>query len=206
MRRPFDAERPHGARHARERGGRARVLACLVVLLGAAGAVPACLPAQAGPATASPDAPPTAPPLRRHFTLDLRPFSATLAHAWPVTPGRLVGIEAGVGVPQFEVTLTPRGARYRDLEEYLHVGTFTRIVASARFEGDVGLRLAVADVRVCETSDCWPGLFGGAYASAFYGRRRLKVGALVQVGRAGDPGQDDVTVVNVSPLLVRYRF
>jgi hypothetical protein len=61
-------------------------------------------------------------------------------------------------------------------------------------------------VTSCDTSDCLPGLFGGAYASAFYGRRRLKVGALLAVGRAGEPGGRGATVVNVSPLIVRLKF
>jgi hypothetical protein len=76
-------------------------------------------------------------------------------------------------------------------------------VASARFESDVGVRVSVADVTDCGTSDCYPGLFGGAYASAFYGRRRLKVGALVATTAAGGRGS---TVVNVSPLIVRLKF
>ena len=143
---------------------------------------------------------------RRQVTVDLRPVAATVGYAWPVAPKRLVGVEGGFGFPQLEQTLAPRGDGFRDFEEYLHLGLFVRLVPSERVEGDVGVRVSVADVTGCDTSDCLPGLFGGAYASAFYGRRRLKVGALVEVGRATEPGGRGAAVVNVSPLIVRLKF
>jgi hypothetical protein len=94
----------------------------------------------------------------------------------------------------------------RDFEEYLHLALFARFVRSERLEGDVGVRASVADVASCDVSDCLPGLFGGAYGSVFYGRRRLKVGALVETGRATAPGGRGSTVLNVSPLIVRLKF
>jgi len=143
---------------------------------------------------------------RDHITVDLRPIAATVGYARRVAPARLVGFEAGFGFPQIEQTLAPRGEGFRDFEEYLHLGLFVRFVRSERVESDVGVRVSVADVTSCDASDCLPGLFGGAYASAFYGRRRLKVGALVATGRARAPGGRGSTVVNVSPLIVRLKF
>jgi hypothetical protein len=143
---------------------------------------------------------------RRQVTIDLRPIAGAVAYAWPVAPGRLLGVEAGFGFPQVEQTLTPRGEGFGDFEEYLHLAMFLRLVRSERVEGDVGLRASVADVTTCQTSDCLPGLFGGAYASAFYGRRRVKVGAMVMAGRATEPGGRGATVVNVSPLVLRVKF
>ena len=142
----------------------------------------------------------------RQVTVDLRPIAATVGYAWRVAPERLVGVEGGFGFPQIEQTLTPRGEGFRDFEEYLHLALFARFVASERLEGDLGLRASVADVTSCDASDCLPGLFGGAYGSAFYGRRRLKVGALVVTGRAKAPGGRGSTIVNVSPLIVRLKF
>jgi hypothetical protein len=142
----------------------------------------------------------------RQITVDLRPIAATVGYARRVAPARLVGFEAGFGFPQIEQTLAPRGEGFRDFEEYLHLSLFVRFVRSERVESDVGVRVSVADVTSCDASDCLPGLFGGAYASAFYGRRRLKVGALVATGRARAPGGRGSTVVNVSPLIVRLTF
>ena len=142
----------------------------------------------------------------RQITVDLRPIAATVGYARRVAPARLVGFEAGFGFPQIEQTLAPRGEGFRDFEEYLHLSLFVRFVRSERVESDVGVRVSVADVTSCDASDCLPGLFGGAYASAFYGRRRLKVGALVATGRARAPGGRGSTVVNVSPLIVRLKF
>ena len=142
----------------------------------------------------------------RQVTIDLRPIAATGGYAWRVAPARHVGVEAGFGFPQLEQTLAPRGPRYHDFEEILHLGLFMRLAPTERVEGDVGVRVAVADVTSCDSSDCLPGLFGGAYASAFYGRRRVKVGALVEAGRATEPGGRAATVVNVSPLILRVKF
>ena len=142
----------------------------------------------------------------RQVTLDLRPIAATVGYAWRVAPARLVGVEAGFGFPQIEQTITPRGGGFRDFEEILHLGLFVRFVPNARVESDLGLRVSVADVTSCDSSDCLPGLFGGAYVSAFYGRRRLKVGALLEAGRATKPGRPGATVVNVSPLILRLTF
>jgi hypothetical protein len=142
----------------------------------------------------------------RQITLDVRPVAATLGYARRLAPGRYLGIEAGIGAPQLEQTLTPRGSGYHDFEELLHLGFFVRLAPTDRVAADVGVRLSVADVAVCEASDCLPGPFGGAYASAFYGRRRLKVGALVEAGRLSEPGEPPRTVVNVSPLILRLTF
>lgn len=142
----------------------------------------------------------------RQFTVDVRPVDVALGYAWRVAPRRLFGFEVGAGVPQLERTLTPRGPRFHDLEELFHLGAFVRLVPDDRVAVDVGLRASLAGVALCDASDCWPGVFGSGYVSAFYGRRRFKVGALVQAGRIGEPGEPARTVVNVSPLLARLTF
>jgi hypothetical protein len=142
----------------------------------------------------------------RQFTVDVRPVDVALGYAWRVAPARLFGFEVGLGAPQLEKTLTPRGPGFHDLEELFHLGAFVRFVPDERVAVDVGLRASLADVAVCDASDCLPGIYGAGYVSAFYGRRRLKVGALVQAGRIGEPGSPATTVVNVSPLIARLTF
>ena len=142
----------------------------------------------------------------RQLTVDVRPVDVALGYAWRVAPRRLFGFEVGAGVPQLEQTLTPRGPRVHDLEELFHLGAFVRLVPGDRVAVDVGLRASLAGVALCDASDCWPGVLGSGYVSAFYGRRRFKVGALVQAGRIGEPGEPARTVVNVSPLIARLTF
>ena len=82
--------------------------------------------------------------------------------------------------------------------------------AAARDDRQVTLDLrpiaATVGYTSCDSSDCLPGLFGGAYASAFHGWRRRKVGALLEVGRATKPPRPGATVVNVSPVILRLTF
>lgn len=138
--------------------------------------------------------------------LDLRPVTAGVSYARGRTAQRMFGVEVGIGVPQLEQRLSPRGSEYHDFVEFLHVALFTRFAPSERFETDLGLRVSAADLFVCRVSDCWPGAFGGAYGSIFYGKRRWKVGTMLEAGRISEPGEGTRTVVNVSPLLLRIKF
>jgi hypothetical protein len=141
----------------------------------------------------------------RSVALDLRPVAGALSYA-SGQPTRQFGIEVGFGFPQLEQRITPRGSEFHDFNEFLHLAVFTRLTPTEKFESDLGVRVSVADLRVCMASDCWPGLFGGVYGSVFYGGGRWKIGSMLEAGRHHEPGEAGATVVNLSPLLLRVKF
>jgi hypothetical protein len=150
---------------------------------------------------------------RSEMTLEASVFSGTLGYAWHIVPRLLVGIEAGLGIPQMNLALHPQsdpvaGEPY--FGELLHIGVMVRTKAGDRFEIDAGARGAVADLWPCQASDCWPELFYGGYVQPMIGWRRIKFGARLSAGwvTEGEDGTSQGTTfaVGLAPLLVRFTF
>ena len=114
----------------------------------------------------------------REFTVDLRPFSATLSLAWRAAPATYLGIGLGGGIDEFDRTLSPdpESRDFTTLEQLLHVNAFVRQKPSAKLDLDLGARAGIGGVRRCYVSDCWPGLYFGICASAMWGGRHFKLG------------------------------
>lgn len=150
---------------------------------------------------------------RNEMTLEASVFSGTFGYAWSSTPRVLVGIEAGFGIPQMNLTLhlqqNPVAGR-PDFGELLHIGMLLRTKLSDRLEIDAGARGAVADLWSCQASDCWPELFYGGYVQPMIGWHRIKLGARLTAGwvTEGEDGtsQGRTFAVGLAPLLVRVTL
>lgn len=151
------------------------------------------------------------------FTIEASPFRGSVGWARAVAPGRLLGLELGVGVPQVDRTLHPGKGRRSDttvddpaFEELLHLGAFLRLRPHSRMEVDAGLRVGLADLWECTASDCWPAGWAGGYLQPMVGGDRWKVGTRLVAGRVGEAeegGPDSATfAVALTPLVVRLTL
>jgi hypothetical protein len=143
----------------------------------------------------------------RELALDFRPFAGALSIAWRTSDAWSIGLALGGGIDELDRTLVPDtdDPDYHAFEQYLHAAVFARHKPSQRIDLDVGLRGGFADVRTCGASDCWPGLYAGAYAGAFWGGRRWKLGPRLLVGRVYEHPYSD-TVVYMEILTGRFSF
>jgi hypothetical protein len=146
-------------------------------------------------------------------TIEASVVRGAVGYARHSSPTTLLGIEAGFGFPQIDLTLTPTDEDPEgepEFEEYLHVALFARLKPSGRFEVDAGVRGSIADVWACTASDCWPALFGGAYVQPMIGGTRFKVGARLTAGwiaESMEGGPEEATfVVGVAPLLATADY
>lgn len=149
----------------------------------------------------------------REVTLEASVLRGALGYARHVSPTTLLGVELGLGFPQFDRTLEPPGDEATgtpDFEEFLHLAALVRVRPASSLEIDTGLRASIADLWECTASDCWPAVFGGAYVQPMVGGRRLKVGARVTAGwiaEGMEGGPDSSTfVVGLNPFIVRLTL
>lgn len=131
-------------------------------------------------------------------------------YAWGVSPGTLVGVQAGV-LPQTGLTLVPDpdGPGQPDLDEVVHAAVFVRLRPADRWEVDVGVRGGLADVWPCPASDCYPALFGGGYVQAMAGWERFKLGPRLSAGWVGETRESsdgETFFLALYPLVARLTF
>ena len=143
----------------------------------------------------------------REFTFDFRPFAGMVAYAWRTAPGTYIGIGLGGGIDELDKTLSPdsESEAFHKFEQLAHASMFVRRKAGTHWDLDLGARLGIGDVRECLASDCWPGWFAGAYASAFFGGSRWKVGPRLVWARVNDSDQSD-NVLYLEILTGRVRI
>lgn len=142
---------------------------------------------------------------RRELTLDVRPFSADVSIAWPVTTGHLLGLTAGGGPDELNHTFTPEPTVTTDefitLEQIVRVGSFYRYESGRGYSLDVGLRAALGGVRGGSGS---MNAVGGLHVAPFYGGRWLRVGPRLFIGRSTEHDVD--TIVHVEWITARLRL
>ena len=143
----------------------------------------------------------------REVALDFRPFAGALSIAWRTSDAWSIGLALGGGIDELDRTLVPDtdDPAFHGFEQYLHASVFARHKPSPRVDLDLGLRGGFADVRECGSSDCWPGLYAGAYVGAFWGGRHWKLGPRLMVGRVYEHPFDD-TVVYLEILTGRFTL
>jgi hypothetical protein len=141
------------------------------------------------------------------FTIDARPFGASIGFAQRVTNGVYLGLAAGGGVDALDRTFAPDPAEqaYRSFEQIAHITAFLRQKPSTHFDVDLGLRLGIGGVRECTSSDCWPGAFVGLTAGAFWGSDRIKVGPRALWALARESGESN-PVFYAEILTLRIRL
>ena len=144
---------------------------------------------------------------QREFTLDFRPFAGMAAFAGRTAPGTYLGIGLGGGIDELDRTLTPdpEDQDFHKFEQLAHASVFLRRKAGTHWDFDVGARVGIGDVRECLASDCWPGWSAGAYANAFWGGSRWKVGPRLVWARVSDDNQND-NVLYLEILTGRVRI
>lgn len=141
--------------------------------------------------------PAAAPAQRNQLGLEANPFHGTLSYARQTAPGWHVGVQVGFGFPQVDRTLAPEEGDFFDL---LHLGPFVRVEPSDHLAMDLGLRVGAGDLRECEASDCWPGLYTGASAAVMVGWRRFKVGPRLTAGWIDEPAHPRTGFASLSPV------
>jgi hypothetical protein len=166
----------------------------LLALLPAA--VPAALAAQRTP---------------REVNVDIGVVSASVGVAIQSSPGRLYGVQVGVGGDWINRTLLG-GSHFKDnggdqMFELGHVAVFHRGHYGRRFSMDVGLRLAPFIHGTDLDDDAALAGFAGAYVQPMVGiGGRFAVGPRVLVGALSEGGDRTEFGVNVAPIVGRVTF
>jgi hypothetical protein len=150
---------------------------------------------------------------RNEFTLEASPIRGALAFARHQSPTTLLGIELGIGVPQFDITIQPphdSETGSPNFEELLNLAAFVRFKPSRNFEVDTGLRGSIAGLWTCTVGDCWPALYGGAYVQPMAGWQRFKVGTRLTAGWIGEVEEgttgSNTFLVGLSPFILRLTL
>ncbi len=142
---------------------------------------------------------PAAAGQRSQLALEANIVQGTVSYARATSPGKLIGVELGVGFPQLDVTLAPAD---EDFMGIFHLGVFRRWLPSERGAVDAGVRVGLADLHECGASDCLPGVYASGTAQASFGWRRVKLGPRVQAGVIRESGRDGTFFTVIQPLNV----
>jgi hypothetical protein len=133
------------------------------------------------------------------LSIEANPFRGSLGYGRRGSGRWYRGISIGFGFPQLDQTPTPAHTDFRD---YAHIAPFVRWTVSERLDVDASWRFGAADLRHCQTSDCWFGLYMGPSVGAMVGWRAVKFGPRVTAGWYRGPGGTHDRFVGVAPLNV----
>ncbi len=134
---------------------------------------------------------------RNEFSVTIQPIGGSLSYARSIAPGRLIGLQVGIGGHFIEyMVLAGRhfsedgGLHYEPRDnatnplmfEILSASAFYRMEPSTRWQIDVGAR--ASSFLHLDSSDDDPGggYYLGSYASVMYGWKRVKFGPEILVG------------------------
>lgn len=146
----------------------------------------------------------------RELTLDVTVVGASVGYAAGAHPGRLVGVQLGIGGDWINRTLLG-GEHFSEnggeqVFELLHLAAFVRLRATRWSKVDVGLRGAGFFHGNDLDDDIGIGFFGGLYAMPMFGNDRFSAGPRVMAGLFTEPGRVREIGLNVSPIVGRVTF
>jgi hypothetical protein len=135
------------------------------------------------------------------FAIEATPFHGTISYARGPASGTRLGVDAGFGFPQIDISVAPADHHFTQI---MHVGLFGRFNPTRALESDLGVRAGFGDVRDLGADD-FPDPYAAATGSLAYGTGRLKFGARITAGYAWPYGDTPLVVAGLTPM-VTYSF
>ena len=121
------------------------------------------------------------PAHQSQLTLDASLFAGGLSYARMTSPGKLVGVGAGLGY-EFNIRLVLGESGGKKSTEVAHMEMFTRIETPGRWQYDLGVKAAVDIHSAQVASEAELGGFLGGYIAPMWGGRHFRIGPRLQAG------------------------
>ena len=149
----------------------------------------------------------------REVHLDASMLGGSAGYAIPSSPGRLFGVQVGVGGDFLNRTLIG-GRHFKDnggdnMFELGHLAVFHRSHVGSRFSLDVGLRVATFIHGTSGDNNAGLAGFAGAYAMPMFaigGGQRFSIGPRIAAGLLTEGEEASEFGVNVAALTGRVTF
>ena len=149
----------------------------------------------------------------RELTLDASILGASLGYAMQSSPGRLYGVQVGIGGDFFNRTVVG-GRHFKDdggdnMFELVHLAVFHRRHGAGRMSVDLGLRLSSFVHGTDGDDDVGIAGFAGVYAMPMFAidrARRFSVGPRILAGVMTEGSDRSEFGVNVAAFTGRVTF
>lgn len=149
----------------------------------------------------------------REITLDVSALGGSVGYAVPSGPGRLVGVQVGIGGDFLNRTFVG-GRHFKDdggdnMFELAHLAVFHRSRPGARFSLDLGVRVGTFIHGTDGDDDVSLAGFAGAYAMPMFGiggGQRFSIGPRIFAGVLTEGEGRSEFAVNVAALTGRVTF
>ena len=150
-------------------------------------------------------------PLRgRQVALEATTRGGAASYAKRIAPGRLLGVQVGIGGDQLNRTLV--GSPHftdddrHDIRERAHAAVFVRQEVTTWFTVDAGARVAPFRHDDLPGDESTVGMMAGVYAMPMFGGRYVSVGPRLTAGVMSESTAKTALGLNLVPMVVRVTF